>query len=291
MKSSIQPWPIENSEYFTNPDYLLLFNQLHYGQLKLTIIMNLNDEQLLRYSRQIMLPDIGVEGQQALLGSHVLVIGLGGLGSPVAMYLAAAGVGTLTLADNDEVDLSNLQRQVAHGTDDIGRPKVESARDQLLALNPETAIHTIPCRLAGGVLQQAVEKADVVVDATDNFETRFAINAACVTAKKPLVSGAAIRMEGQVSVFCGERPDTPCYHCLYKDNGELEQTCSENGVLAPLVGIIGSIQAMEVIKLITGVGESLDGRLLVFDGKHMEWRIMKLRKDPVCPVCGPDTGT
>ena len=248
--------------------------------------MDLNDEQLLRYSRQIMLPEIGVEGQQALLDSHVLVVGMGGLGSPAAMYLAAAGVGTLTLADDDAVDLSNLQRQIAHGSGDIGRPKVESARDRLLSLNPATSVQALPFRLGGETLRRAVAEADVVVDATDNFAARFDINAACVAARKPLVSGAAIRMEGQLSVFCGEHPDTPCYHCLYQDNGEPEQTCSENGVLSPLVGVIGSLQAMEVIKLITGCGETLDGRLLVFDGKRMEWRTLRLRRDPACPACG-----
>ncbi len=245
----------------------------------------MKDEQLLRYSRQIMLPGVDVAGQQQLLDSRVLVIGAGGLGSPVAMYLAAAGVGQLVLVDFDEVDLSNLQRQILHGSHDLGRPKVESARDTLEVINPEVAVTAINARLEGEALLVEVAKADVVVDASDNFATRFAVNDACVTAKKTLVSGAAIRMEGQVSVFHNERPDSPCYRCLYRDEGELSQTCSENGVLAPVVGIIGTIQATEVLKVLLGMGDTLDGRLLLLDALTMEWRSMKLRKDPACS-CG-----
>ncbi len=245
----------------------------------------MKDEQLLRYSRQIMLPGVDVAGQQQLLDSRVLVIGAGGLGSPVAMYLAAAGVGQLVLVDFDEVDLSNLQRQILHGSHDLGRPKVESARDTLEVINPEVAVTAINARLEGEALLAEVAKADVVVDASDNFATRFAVNDACVTAKKTLVSGAAIRMEGQVSVFHNERPDSPCYRCLYRDEGELSQTCSENGVLAPVVGIIGTIQATEVLKVLLGMGDTLDGRLLLLDALTMEWRSMKLRKDPACS-CG-----
>jgi molybdopterin/thiamine biosynthesis adenylyltransferase len=242
----------------------------------------LNDEQLLRYSRQIMLPNVDVSGQQRLLDSRVLIIGAGGLGSPVAMYLTAAGVGQLTMVDFDEVDLSNLQRQILHGNHDLGRPKVESARDTLAAINPEVVVIAINAKLEGEALLAEVARADVVVDASDNFATRFAVNDACVAARKPLVSGAAIRMEGQVSVFHNERPESPCYRCLYRDEGELSQTCSENGVLAPVVGIIGTIQATEVLKVLLGIGDTLDGRLLLLDALTMEWRSMKLRKDPAC---------
>ncbi len=242
----------------------------------------MNDEQLLRYSRQIMLPTVDVAGQQQLLDSRVLIIGAGGLGSPVAMYLAAAGVGELVLVDFDQVDLSNLQRQILHGSNDVGRPKVESAADTLAVLNPEVGVTAINRRLEGEALLAEVERADVVVDASDNFATRFAVNDACVAAKKPLVSGAAIRMEGQVSVFHNERPDSPCYRCLYRDEGELSQSCSENGVLAPVVGIIGTIQATETLKVLLDIGDTLDGRLLLLDAHTMEWRNMKLRKDPAC---------
>lgn len=248
----------------------------------------MNDEQLLRYSRQIMLPQFDAEGQQKLLDSHALVIGMGGLGSPVAMYLAAAGVGHLTLVDFDNVDLSNLQRQILHGCDDIGRPKVESARDTLAALNPDVHVDAVNLRLEGAALDEAVALADVVIDASDNFATRFMINDACVRQRKPLVSGAAIRMEGQVSVFHNERDDCPCYRCLYRDEGELEQTCSENGVLAPVVGVIGSIQATEAIKVLSGIGDTLSGRLLLWDAMTMEWRSLKLRKDPACTLCGKE---
>jgi len=245
----------------------------------------MNDEQLLRYSRQIMLPQIGVEGQHALLQSHVLLVGLGGLGSPVAMYLAAAGVGTLTLVDHDQVDLSNLQRQIVHTTTNIGRPKVESAREQLQALNPDVSIHTIDQKLNKTEFIKQARQADLVIDATDNFAVRFLINEVCVETKTPLVSGAAIRLEGQVSVFRNDKDDSPCYHCLYKDEGELDQSCSTNGVIAPLVGIIGSIQALEALKILADFGEDLNGRLLILDANYMEWRSIKLKKDPGCPVC------
>lgn len=246
----------------------------------------MNDEQLLRYSRQIMLPQVDVAGQQRLMDSRVLIVGMGGLGSPVAMYLAAAGVGQLVLADFDTVDLSNLQRQILHGSHDIGRPKVESARDTLQVLNPEVAVSTISERLEGEALAAQIRSVDLVVDATDNFATRFMLNDACVAARKPLVSGAAIRMEGQVSVFHNERDDSPCYRCLYRDEGELAQTCSENGVLAPVVGIIGAVQATEALKVLLGIGDTLGGRLLLLDALSMEWRSLKLRKDMACPACG-----
>lgn len=245
----------------------------------------MNDEQLLRYSRQLMLPQLDWEGQQRLLQGHALIIGMGGLGSPVAMYLAAAGVGRLTLVDDDEVDLSNLQRQILHRTEDIGRAKVTSARDSLLRLNPEIEIETVHARLEGDELLTRVRQADVVIDGSDNFATRFTLNEACVRAGRPLVSGAAIRFEGQLTVFDPRQADSPCYRCLYRDEGELGQTCSENGVLAPVVGVIGSLQATEAIKLLAGIGRTLVGRLLIWDALEMEWRSMRLRRDPECPVC------
>ena len=246
----------------------------------------MNDEQLLRYSRQILLPEFGTEAQDRLLASRVLIVGAGGLGSPVALYLAAAGVGTLAIADDDAVDLSNLQRQILHRHADIGRAKVESAAEHIAALNPDTQVIPIAARLTGATLREQVAAADLVVDGCDNFDTRFAVNAACVDARTPLVSGAAIRMEGQVAVFIPARPDSPCYRCLYREAGETEQTCAENGVLAPIVGIVGSLQALEAIKVLTGIGEPLCGRLLLIDGKRLDIRTLKLRRDPDCPVCG-----
>lgn len=247
----------------------------------------MNDEQLLRYSRQILLPQFDIQGQQKLLDAHVLIIGLGGLGSPVAMYLAAAGVGELTLVDFDQVELSNLQRQILHRTENLQQSKVDSARDNLLALNPEVTIHCIDHKLSEQELEQQVRQVDLVIDATDNFVSRFDINRNCVAFRKPLVSGAAIRMEGQVTVFDMRQANSPCYRCLYSDQGDNEQeTCSENGILAPMVGIIGSIQAMEALKLLAGMGTPLTGQLLINDSFHQEWRTMKLRKDPECPVCG-----
>jgi adenylyltransferase/sulfurtransferase len=243
----------------------------------------MQDEQLLRFSRQIMLPAIGVEGQEKLLNSRVLIVGLGGLGSPAAIYLAAAGVGELILVDFDQVDLSNLQRQIIHATNDIGRKKVDSARDNLLNINPECKISTIDYKLDGKQLSDQVAEADLVLDCSDNFATRFAINSACVANRTPLVSGAAIRMEGQVSVFTGQSGD-PCYRCLYGP-GDEEESCTENGILAPVAGIIGSTQATEAIKLLTGIGASLNGRLLLLDAMQMQWRTLKLKADPQCPVC------
>lgn len=244
----------------------------------------MNDEQLLRYSRQIMLPSIGIEGQEKLLTSRVLIIGLGGLGSPVAMYLAAAGVGQLVLADFDKVDLSNLQRQIIHSTESIGKLKVESARNTLLAINPDCQIETVSKLLDETELLAHVRRADLVIDGTDNFTTRFMVNDACVATRTPLVSGAAIRLEGQVSVFTGQ-PGDPCYRCLYGGGGDMDETCSENGVLAPLVGIIGSLQATEAIKVLTGAGAPLIGRLLLLDALDMQWRTLKLKADPACPTC------
>lgn len=247
----------------------------------------MDDQQLLRYSRQIMLPEVDIDGQDKLLAARVLVIGLGGLGSPVALYLAAAGVGHLALSDFDAVDLSNLQRQIAHRHTDIGRLKVESARDQVLALNPQTQVTTLHQRLEGDALLEQVGLADVVVDCCDNFVTRFAINHACVQQRKPLVSGAAIRLEGQVSVFDSRDPSSPCYRCLFPDGGDdAALTCADSGVLAPLVGMIGTTQALEALKLLTGFGTSLVGRLLLLDARHLEWRSLNLARDPGCPECG-----
>jgi adenylyltransferase/sulfurtransferase len=244
----------------------------------------MNDDQLLRYSRQIMLPCVGIEGQERLLDARVLIVGLGGLGSPAAMYLAAAGVGSLVLADFDQVDLTNLQRQIVHNSERIGEPKVESARITLQALNPECRVETISRRLDEIALKQQIARVDLVLDGTDNFATRFAINKACYETATPLVSGAAIRMEGQITVFTGE-PGGPCYHCLYPDEGEMDETCSANGVLAPLVGVIGSLQAVEAIKQLTGAGTTLQGRLLLLDALEMQWRTLRLTPDPACPVC------
>ena len=246
----------------------------------------MDDQQLLRYSRQIMLPQVGFEGQQRLLDAHVLIIGAGGLGSPVAIYLASAGIGHITIADDDEVDLSNLQRQILHHSKDIGRPKVDSAQDALSELNPDIHVTPLHTRVSDEQLDGLVRRADLVIDASDNFSTRFAINEACVANGTALVSGAAIRMEGQVSVYLPQRADSPCYRCLYKEAEEPDQTCTDNGVLAPIVGVIGSVQALEAIKVLLDLGEPLCGRLLIFDGLYHEWRSLKLNRDPACPVCG-----
>ena len=245
--------------------------------------MAMDDQQLLRYSRHILLPQIDVHGQEKLLASRVLIIGLGGLGSPVAMYLAASGVGHLVLVDHDKVDLTNLQRQIVHATERVGQDKVSSAAAGLEALNAGTRITTINQKLEGPALAEQVLLADAVVDTTDNFASRFAINEACVRAGKPLISGAVVRFEGQVAVFS---PGGPCYRCLYAEGGGADEACATLGVLAPAAGIIGSIQAVETIKVLLGFGQTLAGRLLLFDALNMEWREMKLRQDPDCPVCG-----
>lgn len=246
----------------------------------------MDNEQLKRYSRHIMLPQMDYDGQQKLLDSRVFIVGAGGLGSPVAMYLAASGVGHIVISDFDTVEVSNLQRQIMHGDADIGRPKVESARDTLARLNPNITITAINKRLEDEALRSEVRAADVVIETTDNFMSRFALNRMCFAEKKPLVSGSVIRMEGQVTTFRADKGDGPCYHCLYKEGGELGETCTQNGVLAPAVGIIGSIQATEAIKVLTGMGQDLCGRLLLMDAFTMEWRTLKLKKDPKCPVCG-----
>lgn len=251
----------------------------------------MNDEQLLRYNRHIMLPQLGIDGQQKLLDAHILIIGLGGLGSPAALYLASAGVGQLTLVDDDEVELTNLQRQIIHRTKNIGDKKVTSARNNLLDINPDITITTIAQRLESNTLHQQIKLADVVLDASDNFTTRFAINKACVEEKTPLISGAAIQFEGQVTTFDSRNNDNPCYSCLYPHEGEDNDTCSENGVLAPVVGIVGSIQATEAIKVLCGVGKPLIGRLLLLDTLTLEWREMNYKKDNHCTVCGSSTTT
>ncbi len=245
----------------------------------------MDDQLLLRYSRQILLPEIDIEGQNRLLAGSVMLIGLGGLGSPIAMYLAAAGVGRLVLVDHDHVELSNLQRQIVHGTSDLKRAKVESARDHLLELNPHTRIETINHRLEAQDFDALLPSIDVVVDATDNFDTRFAINEACARHRKPLVSGAAIRFEGQVTVFHPGTAASPCYRCLYSNDATGNETCTQTGVVAPLLGIIGSVQAMETLKVLMGIGQDLTGRLLLLDALTMEWHSMRFRRDPKCPVC------
>lgn len=245
----------------------------------------MNDQQLLRYSRQIMLPQVDIEGQEKLLNAHILIIGVGGLGSPASLYLTAAGVGSLTICDDDQVDLSNLQRQIIHYTDDIGTDKVISTRQTLNKINPDTKVTAIKQRIQGEQLEKEVSRANVVLDCSDNFTTRFAINQACVKHKTPLVSGAAIRFEGQVSVF-STTDDSPCYNCLYADSGEELQNCATNGVISPITGIIGSIQAMEAMKIIMHIGETLTGRLLLLDGLSMQCNEMKLAKNRKCPTCG-----
>ena len=245
----------------------------------------MNDDDLLRYSRQIMLPEIDIAGQEQLARARVLIVGLGGLGCPVAMYLAAAGVGHLILVDFDRVDLSNLQRQIAHTTNRIGQTKVESAAQTITDLNPAVALTCLSEKLDNPALAAEIEKADIVVDCTDNFEVRFQINEYCVASKTPLVSGAAIRLEGQVMVYDPSMPDSPCYRCLYQSTDDADLSCAENGVAAPVVGVIGAIQATEALKLLVGFGQSLAGYLLVFDAKTMEWRKLKLSKNADCATC------
>lgn len=244
----------------------------------------MDDQSLLRYSRQIMLPQVDLDGQEKLLTSKVLIIGQGGLGSPVSLYLAAAGVGTLVISDPDTVDLTNLQRQIIHHTQDVDCAKTESAAEKIGQINPEVEVVSIPRALQGDELMAVVSQVDAVVDCCDNFETRFAVNRACFAQRVPLISGAVIRMEGQVAVFDPRKADSPCYECLYKPGTEVAETCSENGVLAPLPGVIGSIQATETLKLLLDL-PTLTGELLLMDGLAMEWRKLKLPRDPNCPVC------
>ena len=249
----------------------------------------MTDEQLLRYSRHILLDALGIEGQERILAAHALVIGAGGLGSPAALYLASAGIGKITLVDDDSVDLTNLQRQILHTQARVGMAKAESGRQALAAINPDITIVPLQQRLGGTALDALVATADVVLDCTDNFATRHAINRACVHHRKPLVSGAAIRFAGQISVYDLTRDDAPCYHCLFPEGDDVEEVrCAVMGVFAPLTGIIGTTQAAEALKLVAGIGESLSGRLLLLDALDMDWRTVRFRKDAGCTVCGPN---
>lgn len=250
----------------------------------------MNDNQLLRYSRHILLDEIGIEGQQRILDSHVLVIGAGGLGSPVALYLGSAGVGRLTVVDHDTVDITNLQRQVAHTVARVGSPKVDSIRQAVAALNPEVQVQTVAQRADAALLAELVARADVVLDCSDNFATRQAVNAACVSQGKPLVSGAAIRFDGQLAVYDPRDAASPCYACVFDPRESLEETrCATMGVFAPLVGIIGTLQAAEALKLISGAGTPLTGRLLMLDGRHMSFNEVRIPRNPACPVCASGT--
>lgn len=247
----------------------------------------MRDDQLLRYSRQIMLPELDIDGQQRLLDAHVLMIGLGGLGAPCALYLAAAGIGRLTLVDNDQVELSNLQRQIIHATPDIGKDKVASASESLELLNADCRVTTVTTAVDSDNLPHILAGVDLVVDGSDNFTTRHAVNRACREQNLPLVSGAAIRWEGQVAVFDFRQPSSPCYACLYPDNTTEEGlNCAENGVAAPVVGIIGAMQALEVMKLLAGVGTTLAGHVLAMDAKHQQWQRLQLTRAEQCKVCG-----
>ena len=246
----------------------------------------MNDDQLLRYSRHILLNELGVEGQEKLLASHALVIGAGGLGSPVALYLASAGVGRITLVDHDTVDATNLQRQIAHNLARVGLPKAESAKEAMHAINPEVRVDTVRVRADAALLDQWVPEADVVLDCTDNFATRHAINRACVKHRVPLVSGAAIRFDGQLSVYDSRQASSPCYSCVFPDTDGLEEIrCATMGVFAPLVGIVGTMQAAEALKLLVGMGSRLVGRLQMLDGRGMAFNEIELTRNPQCPVC------
>ena len=247
----------------------------------------MTDDQLLRYSRHILLDEIGIEGQHRLLGSHALVIGAGGLGSPVALYLGTAGVGRITLVDHDTVDLTNLQRQIAHGMDRIGQAKVESAAKSIHAINPEVQVTAITQRADATTLAVLVAQADVVLDCSDNFATRHAVNAACVTHRKPLVSGAAIGFDAQVSVYDTRQSQHPCYACVFPPEAAFEDVaCATMGVFAPLVGIVGSLQAAEALKLLAGIGSSLAGRLQMLDARAMAWSEIRVDRQAGCTVCG-----
>ncbi len=247
----------------------------------------MNDDQLLRYSRHILLPQLGIEGQSRITAARMLVVGAGGLGSPAALYLASAGVGTLVLADGDTVDLTNLQRQILHRNESIGMAKALSGEHTLRQLNPECTVVPLVERLAGERLEAEVAAADVVLDCCDNFATRHAVNRACVKLKTPLVSGAGVRFDGQISVFDPRLDNAPCYHCLFPEAEDVEEMrCAVTGVFAPLTGIIGAMQAAEALKLVAGCGTPLTGRLLLLDGLAMSWREIRVPKDPACSVCG-----
>ena len=251
----------------------------------------MEDAQLLRYSRHILLEELGLEGQRRFAAARALIVGAGGLGCPAAQFLAAAGIGDLTICDPDEVDLTNLQRQGLFSTADIGLPKATAARARLGAINPEVRVTALQERIAGDKLAREVATADVVLDCSDNFATRHAVNRACVAAGKPLVSGAAIRFDGQIAVFDRRISGAPCYHCLFGEGEEIGETrCATMGVFAPLVGIVGATQAAEALKLVAGVGRSLAGRLLLVDALDMEWREVRVPRDPACPVCGSGSG-
>ncbi|ABL02380.1 UBA/THIF-type NAD/FAD binding protein [Candidatus Ruthia magnifica str. Cm (Calyptogena magnifica)] len=244
----------------------------------------MNDQELIRYARQILLPQIGVKGQQTLKNSTLLLIGMGGLGSPSALYLASTGIGNLIIADFDEVELSNLQRQIIHFIDDIGRKKVDSAKDKMLAINPNIKVTTITA-LHQNNLNDWVAKADVVLDGTDNFDTRFKVNKACVMQKIPLVSAAVIRFEGQLSVFKGYEQTQPCYQCLYSVKGNFDENCVDNGILSPVAGIMGSLQALQAIKVLLNLGEKLVGKLMLIDALDLSFRKIKINKDESCKIC------
>jgi molybdopterin/thiamine biosynthesis adenylyltransferase len=247
----------------------------------------MTDDQLLRYSRHILLDELGVEGQQRFLDAHALVIGAGGLGSPVALYLGTAGVGRITLVDHDSVDVTNLQRQIAHNLSRVGQPKAQSARDTIAAINPDVQVQPLVERADAKRLDQLVAEVDVVLDCSDNFTTRQAVNAACVAHKKPLVAGAAIGFDGQISVYDPRDAASPCYACVFPPEATFEEVrCATMGVFAPLVGIIGSMQAVEALKLIAGVGSSLAGRLQMLDARTMEWTEIRVARQPHCDVCG-----
>ncbi len=247
----------------------------------------MEDHQLLRYSRHILLNEVGIEGQERILNASALIIGAGGLGSPVALYLGSAGVGHITLVDDDEVDVTNLQRQIAHTMARVGQPKTTSAQTAIHAINPEVKVTCVSIRAQGDLLDALVAQNDIVLDCSDNYSTRHAVNAACVRHGKPLVSGAAIRFDGQISVFDPRQPHSPCYACMFPPDETFEETrCATMGVLAPLVGIIGAMQAAEALKLISGAGHSLMGRLLMLDGLNMEWNEIRVARDAACTVCG-----
>jgi molybdopterin-synthase adenylyltransferase len=246
----------------------------------------MNDNQLLRYSRHILLPQVEYAGQEKLTNSHALIVGAGGLGSPVALYLAASGVGTLTICDFDDVDLTNLQRQIIHTTQSVGKNKAMSAQQTIDAINPEIKVKTIEKKSTHAEMEALISGADVVIDCSDNFATRYTLNRLCFKQKKPLVSGAAVRFEGQITVFDFRNETSPCYHCLFPDTGEdQELRCADNGVFSPLVGMIGTAQAAEALKCLMGIGETLQGRLMLLDALTAEWRTIKLSRDPACSVC------
>ena len=245
----------------------------------------MNDQELLRYSKQVMLPQIEIEGQQKIMDSTMLIIGMGGLGSPTALYLAASGVGHIIIADFDQVELSNLQRQIIHGTSDIGDDKVNSAKAKMLEINPNIKVTIANEIVHTDNLSSLIKDVDVVLDGTDNFESRFEINRACVEFKKPLVSAAVIRLEGQISVFKGYEKDQPCYQCLYSEEGNENESCVQNGVLAPVAGLVGTIQALQAIKVLLGLGDQLCGTLLLVDGLDLSFRKVKIGKDLKCPIC------